>query len=303
MNKIVTTVPSNFDATQLHVLIVEPQGQAKGIIQIAHGMCEYIERYEGMMEFFASRGYVVAGNDHRGHKGSVKEDADLGYFGDKTGAAVVDDLLTVTKYLKGQYPNLPVYLFGHSMGSMVARCYLQQYDGMIDKVMLCGAPAKNALAGLAISLTDVVTLFKGDRHLSKLLFALSLGPAEKQFAAEGSTSWLSKNQANVKEYIADDYCGFLFTTNGFRNLFCLLRNTSRKGLYGVKNPKVPIYFMAGADDPIIVSPKAWEAEMEFLKACGYQDVSGKLYDGLRHELLKENEREQVMEDMLAFLEK
>lgn len=302
MQTIVTTLQSNFDGLELHLVIAEPQGEAKGIIQIAHGMCEYIERYEGLMQFFTQRGYVVAGNDHRGHRGSVKEDSDLGYFYEKTGTAVVEDLVTVTKYLKERYEGLPVILFGHSMGSMAARCYLQTYDGLIDRAVLCGAPAKNPLAGVAILLTDVITLFKGDRHKSKLLFALSLGPAEKQFAAEGSTSWLSKNQDNVKEYLADDYCGFMFTTNGFRNLFCLLRNTYRKRLYEMQNPTLPIYFIAGADDPIIISKKAWEEEMQFLRACGYANVSGKLYDGLRHELLKENESEEVMQDVLAFLE-
>lgn len=303
METIVTTVQSTFDETQLHVLIAKPQGEAKAIIQIAHGMCEYIERYEGMMEFFTARGYVVAGNDHRGHKGSVKDDADLGYFYDKTGTAIVEDMVAVTKHLKELYPGLPVYLFGHSMGSMVARCYMQTHEELIDKVVLCGAPAKNALAGLAIFLTDVVTLFCGDRHLSKLLFALSLGPAEKQFAAEGSTSWLSKNQENVKDYLADDYCGFMFTTNGFRNLFCLLKKTYEKKRYALQKPNMPVYFMAGADDPIIVSPKAWEEEMAFLRGVGYTDVSGKLYEGLRHELLKEKESEQIMEELLVFLEK
>lgn len=303
MKTIVTTVQSNFDDLQLHLLIAEPECEPKGIIQIAHGMCEYIERYQGMMEFFTARGYVVAGNDHRGHKGSMKEEADLGYFYDKTGTAIVEDLAAVTNYLKERYAGVPVCLFGHSMGSMAARCYLQKYDTLIDKAVLCGAPAKNSLAGIAIFLTDLITLFKGDRHKSKMLFALSLGSAEKQFAAEGSTSWLSKNQDNVEAYLADDYCGFMFTTNGFRNLFCLLRNTYRKGLYQMQNPTLPIYFIAGGDDPIIVSKKAWEEELVFLQKCGYTDVSGKLYEGLRHEILNEKESEQVMEELLAFLEK
>jgi alpha-beta hydrolase superfamily lysophospholipase len=159
------------------------------------------------------------------------------------------------------------------------------------------------MAGVAIFLADLITLFKGERHRSKMLATLAVGNGDKRFPGEGKNAWLTKNPENVAKYNVDEYCSYTFTCNGFRNLFCLLKNTYQKGLYRVQNPTLPIYFIAGEDDPVIVSTKAWEKAIAFLKGCGYTNVSQRLYAGLRHEILNEAESEQVMEELLVFLEK
>lgn len=160
------TLESSYDKLPLSCTVYVPDGKAKGIFQIVHGMCEYKERYSGFMEFLAEHGFIVAAHDHRGHGQSVKGNEDLGWFNDKTANAIVEDAVQVTRTLKEKYPALPVVLFGHSMGSMVVRCYIQKYDKEIDKLIVCGSPSKNSLADVAIAMAKSVALFKGERHRS-----------------------------------------------------------------------------------------------------------------------------------------
>ncbi|MBQ8374736.1 MAG: alpha/beta hydrolase [Clostridia bacterium] len=301
MIKETITVNSEFDGLPLQVIVALPEGEAKGVVQLSHGMCEYIDRYEQLMRVLTENGYIVAGNDHRGHGNSVKTQDDLGYFYEKTGKAIVSDLVTVTKYLKNRFPALPVCLFGHSMGSMAARCYLQENDTLVDKAVICGSPSKNPLAGVAIFLADTIALFKGERHRSKLLADLAVGNGDKRFPNDGKNAWLSKNKESIEKYNADPWCNYVFTCNGFRNLFCLLKNTYTQKLYRVQNPALPIYFIAGADDPVIVSKEKWEEAKSFMTSLGYQKVSGVLYEGLRHEVFNELDSEAVYADLLDFL--
>ncbi len=300
--KKVFTLQSGYDGLPLSVLCYEPEISPKGILQLVHGMAERKERYEEMMTFFAERGYVVVCHDHRGHGESVRNIADLGWFGDYDGKALVDDCVLVTERIKSLYPSLPLTLLGHSMGSLVVRAYIQEHDGLCDKLIVCGSPSRNSLAGMAIFLEKCIRLFRGKRHRSKLLHFLSTGKGDKNFTGEGECAWLSRNRESVERYLADEKCGFIFTCNGYENLFKLLKRTYQKKRYGVSNPDLPIHFIAGGEDPVIVSDLKWLAAIEALRAVGYTQVSGKLYEGMRHEILNEVGREEVYEDILAFIQ-
>ena len=301
MQKLCFTLPSPYDELPLSCLVYEPDESPKGIVQLVHGMCEHKERYEELMAFLCEKGYVVACHDHRGHGDSVRSQEDWGWFGDTTGEAVVNDAIFFTEYLKEKYPDVPVTLFGHSMGSMVVRCYIQKREELIDKLVVCGSPSKNPLASIAVGLAKIIGFFKGTRHRSKTLTYLSTGKGDGRFKGEGKCAWLSKNRANVESYLQNPKCRYKFTCNGFENLFRLMANTYDKKRYEVKNSSLPIYFIAGADDPVIESEKQWNEAMAFMRAVGYENVSGKLYEGLRHEILQEEERGQVFDDLLAFV--
>ena len=296
-------VNSAFDGLPLRVNVCAQDGERKAVVLFVHGMAEHIDRYAYAMEFLAKQGYAAAGYDHRGHGESVRCDADLGYFGDPSGQAVVDDVYAVVTALKERCGNLPVYLFGHSMGTLVVRCYLQKYGDTVEKVVLCGAPAENPLAEIAIVLAKSIAFFKGERHRSKTLSNLSVGGGDKKFPADGKNAWLSKNKDNRDRYNADPLCGYTFTCNGYENLFRLLANAYADEKFQRVNPALPIRFIAGADDPIIVSENAFIKAQESLRRVGYQNVSGKLYQGLRHELLNEDERENILQDVCDFFEK
>ena len=295
------TVVSSFDGLQLKGVVYEPEGTPKGLIQFVHGMVEYKKRYEKAMQFFAEQGYVAACHDQRGHGDSVEKEEDRGWFHDVHGKAIVEDCAEVTQYLKAQYPGLKVTLFGHSMGSMVVRCYLREHDDLIDKLIVCGSPSNNPLSGVAVGLVKCARLFKGERHRSKLFSYLATGKGSQDFKKAGKGSWLTRDQAVADEFSADPKCQFSFTLNGYQNLFNMMRYTYKKRGYQVKNPTLPIHFIAGSDDAVILSDLKWFKAIEFLRKVGYETVSGKLYEGMRHELLNELGKEEVYADVLAFM--
>lgn len=293
------TLVSNADGLILHGLLVAPDNDIQGVIQILHGMCEFKERYQEFMEFFCAHGFAVVCHDQRGHGDSLREECDLGYFYDTKAKAIVDDAAQVTEWIKQRYPDLPITLFGHSMGSMVARCYLQKYDTLVDKAIICGSPAKNPLVNIAIGLTKVIAFFRGKRHRCKTLSYLSTGKGNKQFPGEGKGAWLSKNRANIEAFHSHPKGNKRFTCNGFENLFRLMKNTYSPELYKVQNPTLPIHFVSGSEDSVLGGEKNFDKAIAFMQNVGYKNVSGKLYQGLRHEIHNEIENEQVLADLLA----
>ena len=302
MTKKEFTVYSEYDGLALKGIVFEPENKPKGIVQLVHGMCEYKKRYEPLMAFFAENGYVAACYDQRGHGESVEKDEDLGWFHDFDGKAIVEDAAQVTNYLRTEYPDLKLTLFGHSMGSMVVRCYLREHDALIDKLIVCGSPSKNPLAGTAVLLAKTIRLFKGERHRSKMLSYLSTGKGNEEFVKAGKGSWLTHDTEIVKAFHEDPKCRFHFTVNGFENLFRLMKNTYKKRGYQVKNPNLPIHFLSGSEDAVMGDEMKWFRSIEFLRNIGYTCVSGKIYEGMRHEVHNEIGKEAVYQDILHFIE-
>ena len=281
----------------------DTQTNAKGVVQIVHGMCEYKERYEDFIDYLTQNGYIVFAHDHRGHGGSVTANENLGYFGDKKGEAIVDDAALVTDEIRRLYPGLSVTLFGHSMGSLVVRAYIQKYEEKIDKLIVCGSPSKNSLAGFGLMLNGVISAFRGKKYRSRLMANASTGGGDDKFPGEGKNAWLTRDKTVVEKYNADEKCNFVFSCNGFSNLLHLVKNAYKKKKYPAKHSDLPIFFMAGADDPVIGSEKKWLAAQQFLRDVGYKNVTGKSYPKMRHEILNELGKEEVYADALAFIEK
>lgn len=301
MNKI--KMKSEFDGLDLSVLIIEPKGKAKGIVQISHGMAEHKERYIPFMDYLSKNGYITIINDHRGHGESVNDKKDLGYFYDDTGDGIVEDLHQITLYAKDKYPKLPLYLFGHSMGSMVVRKYLKKFDKDIEKLIICGSPSKNNLAGVALNFVKILSKFKSDYYRSSFVNHLAFLGYNKKFRDSTSVNaWICGNDEELKKYDEDELCGFIFTLNGFINLFKLMKDIYEKKGYLVRNNKLPILFIAGANDPVIKSEKGWQSAQTFLKNIGYNNVKGIIYPEMRHEILKENGKEKVFQDIFKFIE-
>ena len=307
MQKREFTLQSKYDNLALSCAEYTAEGgtqtNAKGVVQIVHGMCEYKERYEGFIDYLTQNGYIVFAHDHRGHGGSVTANENLGYFGDKKGEAIVDDAALVTDEIRRLYPGLSVTLFGHSMGSLVVRAYLQKYEEKIDKLIVCGSPSKNSLAGFGLMLNGVISAFRGKKYRSRLMANASTGGGDDKFPGEGKNAWLTRDKTVVEKYNADEKCNFIFTCNGFSNLLHLVKNVYKKKKYPAKHSDLPIFFMAGADDPVIGSEKKWLAAQQFLRDVGYKNVTGKAYPKMRHEILNELGKEEVYADALAFIEK
>lgn len=305
MNKMVKkrqeTIISKKDGLPLSLMMMEPEGKARGIVQFSHGMAEHKERYEDFMNYLASRGYITVIHDHRGHGASVKSKKDLGYFYTEEMDGIVDDLYQVTTFIKERYPNLDITLFSHSMGTLVARCYLKKYDKAIQKLVLCGPPTQNNLVGTAIFLAKIENLFGKAKTPNTLLNRLTFGSYNKGFKEENE--WICSNLETVRNYNQDPLCGFIFTTNGFFNLFEMMKEAYNKKGWNIENSTLPIYMIAGREDPVIQSEKKFYQLITFLKEMGYQNIVAKLYDKKRHELLNETGREEIYQDILKFIEK
>lgn len=294
------TLTSDHDGLKLSVLTVLPDdGVPKALLQLAHGMSEHKERYIPFMEFMAQNGIGCIINDHRGHGGSVKKRDDLGYFYKDGAKGLLSDLNQITLYFRKMFPDTPLILFGHSMGSLAVRAYRLQYEKDIDGLIVCGSPGKNPAADVAIVLLKVLKAFRGERHISKLFIQLSTGGFEKRYKGTGE-SWLSVNRENVVAYAHSPLCGFPFTLNGYEALMHLMKDA-----YSPKeaaNPELPVHFISGADDACAPDQKGFDAAVQHMKQAGYLNVSAKMYPGMRHEILNEDDRMTVYADVLRIIE-
>ena len=302
MAKIETfTIPSKHDGLELSVTTVVPEGRIAGLVQFSHGMAEHKERYLPAMEFLAEHGYGCVINDHRGHGASVRTPDDLGYFYKDGGRGLIKDLHQITLWFRGKYPGKPLVLFGHSMGSLAARAYAAKYGRDIDGLILSGSPGFNSAAPMGLVLTRVLAIVHRTQHArSRLMDAILNGGFSKRFKGGSKFAWLSANGENVRKYESDPLCGFGFTLNGYRALLNLMlaaydeKTSVRRSL--------PVFFMSGEDDPCAPDRKGFDSAMENLRQRGCVDVTGKMYPGLRHEILNESVQE-VYDDLLATVER
>lgn len=292
-------IKSKRDGLELELAIIEPSYNPIGIVQLVHGMSEHKERYYDFMNYLAQNGYICAIHDHRGHGASVKDSSHLGYFYTEDSSVIVDDAYQVTEYLKERYPSLSISIFSHSMGTLVSRNYLKKYDHELEKIVLCGPPTENKLAGFAVFLAKISSIFYGKYKPNKFLNSLSVGQYSKGY--ESQLEWICSNPDTVEAYHADPLCGFIFTTNAFINLFKLLKSAYNGRDWRPKNIDLPIFLIAGEDDPVIQGKEKFKGLERFLKSLGYKNIKSKLYKGMRHEILNERDKEIIYQDVLEFL--
>lgn len=298
------TISSEMDDLPLCLLIEEPEEPAKGIVQIVHGMAEYKERYIDFLKYIASKGYVAVIHDHRGHGKSIRNKEDLGYFYDNTATYIVEDVKQITLWIKEQYPALPIIMLGHSMGSMVVRKYCQNYDAEIDKLIVCGSPSKNEKAQIGYFLAKVIGGVKGEHYRSPFLQKKTFEASRKRRKEKDiPNAWLTRDKKIVEAFNQDPLCGFTFTINGFENIFRLNKEIYEKKNWNISHPNLPILFIAGSDDPVIINKQEWQKSQELLRDIGYTNVKGKLYEGGRHELLNEINKKEVYEDIIQWIER
>ena len=298
------TIPSKSGVADVYARCWVPADGPKALFQITHGMAEHGERYEDLAAYLCGQGFAVLAQDHVGHGKSVKSDDDLGYFGENGGwDAFVEDARSFTVLLEEEYPDLPLIFYGHSMGSFIAREYIRRYgtDPRIKGAFICGTSGKNPAVGVAIKLADVIAKAKGSRFKSNFINNLGFGTYNKKVADPRTPfDWLSCDPAQVDKYIADPYCGYLFTAAGYKDLFTILSKVSGKDWFAQVNPKLPILLIAGEEDPVGAYGAGVKQVYNDLKAAGKQDVTLKLYPGMRHEIHNEVGKETVYADLAAW---
>lgn len=298
-------LPSGDGKNKLHVVMWEPVGEVKAVLQISHGMIEFIERYADFANYLNERGIAVIGNDHLGHGHTAKCDEDLGYFCEKDmSATVVSDLHTVTKYAKEKYPDVPFFLFGHSMGSFMARRYLMTYAYELSGAVICGTGTiPNAVLCMGKAVCGILKLFKGDRYRSNFVSNLSFAGYNDRFKPiRTSNDWLTRDEKIVDWYNGEKLCTFKFTINGFRTLFDVLSFIQKKENIEKIPTDLPIFMIAGSDDPVGSYGEGVKKVFESYKAHGIKDISMKLYEKDRHEVLNELDKDIVYSDVFNWLE-
>ena len=291
------TIKSNYDQNPIEVMESTCENPI-GVILMCHGMAEIKERYQNTMKELTNHGYICVIHDHRGH-GNIDE-KDLGYFKDDTGKGIIKDVIQITDMIKQKYPTLPIFLFGHSMGSLIVRCVMKENDDAYNGLIVCGSPSANPLASVAIVLTKLIIKFKGERHRSSLLHNLSVG-SYKIKGEEYDHAWITTDKEVQKAYDEDSRCGYTFTCNGFLNLFILMKECYDSNHWQLKNKKCPIYFIAGTEDPCIGNIDQFNQAVNFMKTIGYENVTSKLYPNVRHEILNDTCKEEVIQDIIQFM--
>ncbi|MGI6767681.1 MAG: lysophospholipase [Bacilli bacterium] len=276
--------------------------EPKAAIILVHGMAEHIERYAGFAERLSKDGFIVYGYNQRGHKGTIVNKDDYGYMHDDDNFMIlVSDLYEMVKYVQEENPKLPIFIFGHSMGSFVTQRFVQLHGSKISGIILSGSAKQPRLALRAgILLARLIIRFKGARHRSKLLNNLTFGNYNKYFRPSKSDfDWLNRDENEVKKYIDDEYCGGIFTAAFFRDFFRGLRAINHN--FELVPKKLPILLLSGSEDPVGGPVKLITALYNTLKFMEIKDLEFKLYAGARHELLLETNKEEVMKDCFTWL--
>ena len=290
--------------TPIHAVEWLPEGSVRAVLQIAHGVSEYILRYEPFAEFLTARGFAVVGHDHLGHGGSITPDAAPLYFGPRgSWNWVVDDIDQRRKLAKKQFPDVPYFLLGHSMGSFLARTYLIRYPGGLDGAVLMGTGQMAAAllaGGKAVAAEEARRV--GEDQSSPLVQKLAFGTYNKLFAPNRTGfDWLSVNTENVDRYIEDPLCGGNPSIGLFREMLGGMSFIAKPENLKKMNLNVPILFISGEMDPVGDCGKGVTKAYESFRKVGVRDVSLKLYPELRHEILNEDCRETVFDDLYQWL--
>ena len=295
-------VPSSDGKHELIGRVYLPDGEARGLFQVVHGMTEYIGRYDRFMRALASAGFVVFGYDHLGHGLTARDESELGFIAEKDGwTLLVDDVERFAAAVRAEYgESLPYYLMGHSMGSFIVRLTAAKYNKQ-DKLIVMGTGGPNAAAGAGLALTNLIKTLRGARHHSKLVYALAFGSYNKRFGDEKDMlSWLTKDRSVREKYSKDKLCSFMFTVSAMSDLITLNKNSNKKEWAAAMDKKKPVLLVAGTDDPVGDYGKGVAAVRDMLAAAGVP-VEMKLYENCRHEILNDTSYDEVVRDILEFV--
>jgi alpha-beta hydrolase superfamily lysophospholipase len=293
------------DGTPLFVREFLPDGAAKAVVQIAHGMAEHSARYARFAKALTDQGYAVYANDHRGHGKTASRREDLGHFADENGwELVVNDQLTLVEEIKSRHPGVPVVLFGHSMGSYIVRAAATRAGREWAALILSGTShGQPAIQAFNQTLPKLERLRIGKRGKSWAISKLSFESFNAKFDdPRTSADWLSRDEAEVDKYLADPFCGFECSVQTWLDMFRGLQKIFSPGVIAQMPHEMPVYVLAGEFDPLNEKLADIKKLHKAFEKAGIADMTVRVYPGARHELLNELNRDEVTRDLLGWLE-
>ena len=291
--------------TNVHAICWEPEGAPRAILQIAHGMIEFIARYKPFAEYLTEHGFLVVGNDHLGHGETGENMGEFGFFAEPDGnACVIGDMRKLQTLTQEQYPDVPYFFLGHSMGSFLARQYIELYgDSLAGAIIMGTGFIPPAVLTAAKTMARTAALFHGWHYESPMLAKLTVGSYNKSFQpARTPYDWLTKDEAIVDAYAANPWNTFKFRTNAYYHMFRGLAFAEKAENIRKIPQSLPILLVSGANDPVGDMGKGVQTVFDEYKKNGITNVEMKLYPGDRHEILNELDRAQVFADLLAWLD-
>lgn len=308
MDREVFIYPSSNGKWRVSALICTPdEGTVvRGVVQLSHGMCEYIGRYDALARALCGAGLVFCGNDHLGHGATARLNREkLGYFGPRGSRKfLVEDLELLRREVAGRYPGVPYFLLGHSMGSFIARLYARRFGSSLSGLILSGTAGRNPAAPVGQALARGIELVKGPKYISERVYDLANGSFARAVpGAKTPVDWLSKDPEVCAAYLADPQCAFKFTVSAYYELFSMLEECNASQWYAAMPRRLPVYLLAGDRDPVGAMGSGPREVYQGLLRAGCQDVELRLWPGGRHEMLNETEQEEVRRELLAWLEK
>ena len=282
-----------------------PEGQPRAVVQIIHGIAEFVERYDDFASFLTRQGILVVAEDHMGHGQSINGDGIQGYFHGGWFTAVEDSMQLMTD-TKAEFPDVPYILFGHSMGSFMARTILCKYpDCGIAGAVICGTGWQPAAALPAmVKMMEGICKIVGETKPNEMLQNLIFGSYNKRVEHPRTAfDWLTRDDRIVDAYIAHPLCGFTACAGLLREMVKGIHYIEQKENLAKMTKELPVFFIAGGDDPVGPYGKGVHTCAEAFRNAGMQDVSVRIYPLCRHEILNEINREQVYADVLKWVEK
>lgn len=295
---------SSTGKNQIHALKCTPEGEVRAVVQIAHGIAEHIDRYRDFMAYLADHGFAVVGDDHLGHGKTITSEKDKGVFCPEDGwNCVVKDLVRLHDIVAAQYPGVKYVMFGHSMGSFLVRTYIVDYPGKYDMAIISGTGHQGKLiVGVGNMMAKRTIKKKGYDSDGTKLNDLSMGGYLKRIESPRTPcDWLSRDTLQVDQYMADELCGFTARAGLYGDMLKGVKYVTDMANISKMDPDKPIYFMSGSEDPVGDYGKGVKKAYECFRKAGVRDVSIRLYDGGRHEMLNETNRDEVYQDILDWL--
>lgn len=298
---------SNNKETIIHAIRWVPNiDKIKGIIQIVHGMAEFIDRYDDFASTMARQGYLVVGHDHLGHGTSISKPDDYGFFSKEDGNKnLLADIHTLRLKLHEEYPEAPYFLLGHSMGSFLTRQYICEFgEGLAGVIIMGTGEMPNSVLKVGKGITSVLAGVMGWHHRSPFIDKIAFGSYNKHFQPQRTEKdWLTRDEKIVDLYLADERCTFIFTLNGFYNLFFSIQEAQKQERLEGMPKKLPILLISGKEDPVGSYGKAVRKLAARFKKNGMKYITLRLYSHGRHEVLNELNRVTVYEDIGKWLNK
>lgn len=287
---------------KLSYRIFRTQQEPKACVFVVHGMQEHQKRYVELAEYLVKKDIACITYDLPGHGPNCPKD-ELGYFGAKDGwLNLVNSAVDIAKMAHQEFPQVPVIYFGHSMGTMIGRTFLQDYDTLIDGMILSGAPNYLPASKMGVAVASVVSACKGKKGHSPMLDNLATGGFSKAISnARTPLDWLNTDESEVDAYIADPLCGFPFTNQGYLDLFKGMGYMHDISRFHCTKPNLPIWFFAGEEDPCRGGDVGFKDSVECVRKAGYKNITSNLYPKMRHETLHEKGGNQVMNDITNWI--